>query len=304
VFAVNPVSRAGAFEVPKALHAYEVDEPLYHVRGQQLDLKVTLNHRMVVSARRNDGSWSAYGFETAQQVMEKPRRYLKSATHAGSGLVPSYDPSTSFMRLLGFFIGDGYAKGGNRIDFHLLKQRKVEYLKSLGFPVRALARDKYAVDLPGLGEWMRMHCYAADGQKQLPSWVFDMSEAQALALFDGLKNSDGSSRRKTWIYSTTSQQVADQFQALLHVHGKVGSFSYTDYGSETKRYIRVNVSDRIAPRVEPHQQGRSLSYEERLEPYKGMGSTARPRPLARSSSGEAVTFLSAGTARSSTRRGP
>jgi hypothetical protein len=84
-----------------------------------------------------------------------------------------------------------------------------------------------------------------------------------------MKNSDGSLRRKTWVYTTTSRQVAGMLQALLHTRGKVGSLTFTPYGDEGKMAIRVNVSDRTTPRVEPNQQGRSLSYKEALVPYEG-----------------------------------
>jgi intein/homing endonuclease len=268
LLAVNPSTQAAHFEKPLALHAYHVQEPLYFIAGQQLDLAVTANHRMVVSARKNDGTWTPFGFEEAREIEGKPRRYLKSVHFEGHGDVPAYDRSPAFMRLMGFFVGDGYTPGGNQISFHLKKQRKIDFLHSLGFPTRELAHNKLVVEMPGLGNWFRSNCYLSDRQKKIPEWALALSDVQAEALLDGLRNSDGSSRRRTWVYSTTSQQVADVLQALLHLHGKVGSFSFTNYNGG--RAIRVNVSERVTPRVETNQSGRSLSYEESFRAYEGM----------------------------------
>lgn len=269
LFAVDPTTSVGGFERPSALHAYDVDEPMYHVYGRALDLKVTLNHRMLVSARHKDGTWTPFEFDTAANVRGKPRRYLKSARFDGHGDVPAYARTTEFMRLLGFAIGDGYAVDGNQISFHLKKSRKVDFLKSLGFTVRDLKNNKYVVESAQLGSWFRANCYDDNGEKRIPAWVFGCTEAQALALFDGLRNSDGSAKRRTWVYDTTSQQVADTLQAMLHIHGQVGSFSYRTYGDDG-RSVRVNVSDRTMPRVEVCQKDRSRTYVEEMVPYRGM----------------------------------
>lgn len=269
LFAVDPTTSVGGFERPSALHAYDVDEPMYHVYGRALDLKVTLNHRMLVSARHKDGTWTPFEFDTAANVRGKPRRYLKSARFDGHGDVPAYARTTEFMRLLGFAIGDGYAVDGNQISFHLKKSRKVDFLKSLGFTVRDLKNNKYVVESAQLGSWFRANCYDDNGEKRIPEWAFGCTEAQALALFDGLRNSDGSAKRRTWVYDTTSQQVADTLQAMLHIHGQVGSFSYRTYGDDG-RSVRVNVSDRTMPRVEVCQKDRSRTYVEEMVPYRGM----------------------------------
>lgn len=268
LFAVDPLTKSGNFEKPSKLHSYDVEENMYHVKGQQLDLKVTLNHRMVVSARKNDGSWSPFGFDVAGGLIGKPRRYLKSAMYDGHSDVPTYERSASFMRLLGFFIGDGYALAGNQARFHLKKKRKIEYLKSLGFQIKSLASDHFAVVADGIGEWFRTNCYDEDGSKILPKWVLDLTEADSFAVFDGLRNSDGSNKRKTWVYDGTSKQVIDMLQALLHVHGKVGSITRRMYGDGVT-CMRVNVSDRTTPRVETEQSGRALTYSEAIVPYKG-----------------------------------
>lgn len=269
ILAVNLTDGTGSFERPSAIHSYLVNESLYHVCGQQLDLKVTGNHNMVVSSRHKDGSWTPFRLEKALAIQGKPRRYLKATSAIGSGRVPAYEISERFMALLGFTVGDGYAIQGNQVQFHLKKHRKVAFLYSLGFPTRALENHKYVVDMPGIGTWFRENCYSSTGEKLLPSWVLDLDEAQGLSLLEGLRNSDGSLKRDAWFYCTTSTQVANMLQAFLHTRGLVGCLSYTKYGDNSD-YIKVSISKRTKPRVETGQAGRSLTYSETLSQYSGL----------------------------------
>lgn len=103
--------------------------------------------------------------------------------------------------------------------------------------------------------------------KKFPDWALKTSAEEASAILEGLRNSDGSNKRNTWVYDTTSQSVADTLQALLHINGKTGSISYRK--TPTGFCIRINVSNRIHPRVEVNQSGRSLTYSDEFVHYNG-----------------------------------
>ena len=269
LLAVDIDTEKSHWEVPSHLHRYAVDEELYHVYGQQVDLKVTQHHRMVVSTRKHGGKWTPNKFVAANLVDNRPVRYLKATSYTGSA-VPElpWDVGVDFFKLLGFAIGDGYTFGGNQIQFHLKKNRKVAFLKSLDVSLVELKNDKYVVNLDGLGTWFRENCYGSEGEKQLPDWVLSLPKSYAEAILEGLKQSDGSNKRNTWVFSSTSKQVVDTVQALLALHGQSGSITSTSYG-DRQTYFRVNVSSRVRPRVECSQSGRSLSYKEEWVPYQG-----------------------------------
>ncbi len=270
--AVDIVTGACKYELPQALHSYEVDEDLYHVYGQQLDLKVTQNHRMVTSRRCSGNVWTPFAFEPASDVVGNGRRYLKSARLHDSTVsvhVPFDEVArASFFRFLGFFIGDGYSSGGNQALFHIRKQRKIDFLRSLNLPLKEYANGKFSVTLPKLGVWCDANCYDDKREKVLPAWVLGLNATDAQHVLEGLKASDGTLKRKTWVYTTTSVQVADMLQALLHTHGLVGCLSSQPYGDQGVVY-RINVSTRISPRVEVNHAGRSRTYAEECVRYRG-----------------------------------
>ena len=63
---------------PNAIYHYpDFDGEMYHVANQHVDLDVTMNHRMWVSQTE---SGESYGFEKAEDIVGKSRRYKKDAS--------------------------------------------------------------------------------------------------------------------------------------------------------------------------------------------------------------------------------
>ena len=48
---------------------------MYHVSNDNIDLDVTMNHRMWVSKQKNNNEWSKYDFEYAENIIGKRRKY-------------------------------------------------------------------------------------------------------------------------------------------------------------------------------------------------------------------------------------
>lgn len=282
VFSVDIRSGRGGWEVPSFLPRYTVDQELYHVMGQQVDLKVTFNHKMVVSSRKHGGGWTPFRLQPAEELWGRPVRYLKAASYTYTTTDDDEETYIHFpglaeliskdeedvWGLLGFFVGDGYAASDDRIEFHLKKPRKARYLESLGFSDLRQKGSKYTLEREGLGAWFRAHCYDNSGVKVLPLGVLKLSHHEAQSVLGGLRNSDGSVKRKTWCYYSTSRQVVDTLQALLHINGRTGGVS-CGLTPDGEPYYKVNVSDRVRPRVEISQKGRARTYSECKTPYKG-----------------------------------
>lgn len=264
LFSVDVATGVGEFSYPFGLHQRDFVGELYCLSGQQLDICVTADHLMIAARRKNATEWHPISMELAHDCAGHSRRYLTAAS-TSSGIAAPY--STQFMSLLGFFIGDGYADASNRVSFHLKKQRKIDYLLGLDVGIKPYAANKYA--LRGSDFDFRT-LYSPKKEKRIPDWVLSVSPELQKAFMDGLRNSDGSARRNTWVYCTTSIQVADTLQALLHMNGQSCSFSHTNYGHPEKVATRVNVSDRVSPRVELSCPSRRGLYDDEWLPYTGV----------------------------------
>lgn len=220
------------YETPSEVVAFPYQGDLYHVEHQGLSLAVTPDHKMWVSqARHIPGAsadvWAGWGLVPASELGHRSMvRYRKAAPYreglavlsAGLG---SIRDAEAFGKLVGFFVGDGYAnaKSPNSITFHLRKPRKIAYLQALadalGWELRCGAA--YSFVYPGLGAWFAEECYGDGGYKCLPSGALQSPLVVQCAILDGLRNSDGSTKRSSWVYMTNSEVLAGQVQ-ILGVH--------------------------------------------------------------------------------------
>lgn len=224
------------YELPKALIAQPYKGSMYRVNHGGVDLLVTPNHRMYVS-RRVRGKWSPYRLQEAEALGHlSMQRYtkiapLRESDTSASDYIPEGVDVGAFLQLLGFFVGDGHAgpSDKNAIRFHLKKKRKIDYIielaNRLNFEFRTHASDGYSIHFNELGALMKTYCYNDEKHKQLPDWVLRLAQTEALHVLDGLRNSDGSTKRQTWEYSTTYKNLAEQIQ-LLALHSGQAAHIY------------------------------------------------------------------------------
>jgi hypothetical protein len=113
-------------------------------------------------------------------------------------------------QFIGFYLGDGYLID-TTIGFHLKKERKINYIKGvldqLGWKYSC---NKYKDGTFRLRVYLNSHipliletCGAGTAAKRIGKW--DMEHY--VGIFDGLKNSDGSVKRNTWVYCTISDNL-------------------------------------------------------------------------------------------------
>lgn len=275
--AYNTKSGVVEFEKPSAVQRWDYDDKMYSLYGQALDFLVSPDHRMIVQNRKKNGSWSESYAVTAEEVYGKPVRYITTGNLSKNERVefstPIEDPL--FWSLIGFWIGDGDKHSStNVIRFHLRLQRKIDYLKSicdsLGIEVYTTENDKYNVSFPNIGEWMRENCLDDGGNKKIPNGYMRLETNLVQNLFDGLRNSDGTTRRNTWAYSTTSKTLADQMQAIASVNDLKFTLNVEmrENPNHSDLYI-LRLTDRIYPRVEVSQNSRSRTYIEEWVNYRG-----------------------------------
>ena len=265
------------FEKPSAVQRWDYNDKMYHLEGQSLDFLVSPDHRMIVQNRKNDGSWSgSYGM-TANKVYGKPVRYITTGNLSNSNRTYISTPidNPSFWALIGFWIGDGdIHTSKNTLRFHLKKDRKIKYLETLcselDIDFYATENDRYVVSYPEIGEWMKSNCSTIERQKRFPNGYLRLEKDCVHNLLDGLKNSDGTIRRNTWGYSTTSKLLSEQIQALASVNDLrfTCSVEERDNPNHSDLYL-LRMTDRIYPRVEINQATRSKTYKEEWVDYIG-----------------------------------
>lgn len=145
-------------------------------------------------------------------------------------------PQYQFGQLCGFFIGDGYVtKDGtkSKIYFRLKKGRKIQYLSDA---VAALNGDcessddlTYRVSLPSIAGLVSLFSKLflnEGGFKTINRSIFTCNQQFVDGLFDGLKNSDGSVKRNTWVYGTSSVELKDRLIELGALFGYALTVSY------------------------------------------------------------------------------
>lgn len=272
VCAVNPKTHKARFEKPSYIYKNYYNEPMYYVKSQQLDLAVTKNHRMLVSQKRKaDGSdyGSDWECQTSQEVSGESRKYLKTSYIHNNDVY-----NANFAKLIGFFIGDGYQNSPTKPPkFHIKKERKIKYLKSLGFEIVSLASNKYKVKLTEEQTNILYLCYNHNKEKQIPLSIFKLSNNDVNNIIEGLKNSDGSvkprHKYKEWTYSTTSFLLKEQLKTLGCLHGFVFTEQkpreYKDKNYKT--LYRLCYSNRIHPEIS-NMDSRKVGVDY-WEPYSG-----------------------------------
>lgn len=268
------------FECPSAVQHWDYVGKMYHLEGQALDFLVSPDHRMIVQSRKNDGSWSERYAITAEDAFSKPVRYSTSGNLSENERIFIDTPidNPSFWALVGFWVGDGDSyTSQNTLRFHLKRKRKIEYLQNLceelGLDFYPTQNDRYVVSYPNIGQWMQRNClYSlyATFLKKLPNGYLKLEKDCVSNLLDGLRNSDGTSRRNTWSYSTTSYELASQLQAIAALNNLkftcVKEVRSNEYHNDIY-YLRL--TDRIYPRVEISQSTRSRTYSEQWVDYEG-----------------------------------
>lgn len=280
VVAVNIQTGQGHFESPIAYQKHTINDKIYQVKGQNLSLAVTLDHRMVVAHRQKGGGWTDYYFASAADVAGKPRKYLNSTClkfdqrcSYPQDLPSGYDPE-NLMKLAGFFIGDGCINNASIYTrFRIRKQNKIDYLYKLGFEIKEHPNDRYSLTDSKVAAWLQQ-TFTHNQEKFIPWSYLNLTPDLIVCLLEGMRVTDGTQKSSTWSYDSTSEQVLDFLQAILHLNGESGSYSLNNpnQGEEHKNHKpcgRVHISKRREPRVEISQNNRSRSYVESIESYQG-----------------------------------
>lgn len=238
LLAVDIQTGASHFETPKALHAYAIKpgDHLYSITSQRLDQLVTHDHRMVISSRRKDGTWSGFRFERACGVIGRPVRYrVTSDLSFSDRRLPIDRPAgvdfLDALRLAGFYYGDGVRSSSIEprcLRFRLRKQRKISYLQEIGSSVGVLeprASDRFTVYCDAVASWVERH-FSHEHGKTVPAWLVRLPRSEFFAFLEGLRQSDGTRYKpatahggESWAIDSCEKEALERIQAGAVLNG-------------------------------------------------------------------------------------
>lgn len=217
---------------------------MFEVNSHDLDFKVTDKHTMLGHAlktmieRHNTPSYKPFKF-TDKASAKSPKDFLFECPFK----LPTAPVSSSegfeldpLGQLIGMYIGDGY-KSRRQMRFHFKKTRKIVYLQNvlnkLGLAYEVKQGDvlkgtmRIAIRANPLLEVIFQTCGTSSSTKRIGVWDINLYPS----IFDGLKNSDGSLKRKTWVYSTTSERLNQDFLSFAPLAGLTASSNKMQKGS-------------------------------------------------------------------------
>jgi DNA-directed RNA polymerase II subunit RPB2 len=235
VYCLDPKTDAITYEHPICTVSFDcVDEPMYTLESQQVDLCTTMNHKMWVQVRGK----SAYELVEAKEVMGKRVRYQKTAKNINPDYVFTIPDSSvtlpiePWLEFLGLWVSDGWVAQGKPLRGRTEGELRI-VLTALVPEHRAqlhrvcTALGLHIVEEPTQKEMIIYHHEIAKylqtfsvgaNHKRLPAWVFELSEAQSRQLLHGLLSGDGyTSKRGALCYYTSSKGLCEDVQRLcLH----------------------------------------------------------------------------------------
>ncbi len=234
------------YQNPIALQEYDVDDEIYHIKSNQVDLLVTKNHRMYVSNRGDRN----FIMENAENIINK-RRYYKKNCNLWIPDVSNNIPKefiiidnnlvkfeieskliidiNDWLQFIGLWYAEGWVKKNTKYaNFAADKPRVKEYLTNFCNKYNLeIYKDKYhssdneenrwRITSKAIGNYLEIYSVGAINKK-LPEWTWLLNREQCKFLIKGMLLGDGHIMNNgTERYDTSSVQLADDFQKLcLH----------------------------------------------------------------------------------------
>jgi hypothetical protein len=242
------------YDYPKEIMSYDYDGELYKVKSNQVDLEVTLNHRMYIGNR--DGE--KYKIEEAKNIIGKRVKYIKNVEIYNQNTIDEYFTLPSFndipekkinlkafLVVFGIWMAEGWVHN-NQIGYASHKNRVKKELEInfniLGYEI---TKRKDGKDDNILNRWIikdKQLCnffeeYSVGAiNKFLPDWVWKLSMKDSEILMNSMILGDGHYMKNgTLRYDTSSEKLADDFQRLC-LHAGYSANKYLKYEAGHESY--------------------------------------------------------------------
>ena len=212
---------------PTEKYEYDcIDEELYHIQSQQINIYCTKNHKLYIQKRDKKN----YELIEAKDVFGKRVRFKKNAHNNNPDIEymifdkNKYDMN-NFLKFLGSFISDGWVDEGNkhrRIAISMSKLRKKTFIENtlnqlnINYNMRS---DRVLIgnNYKEIIDYLKKLSVGASN-KYLPNFVWKLSQKQSIILLESLIQGDGHiDKNGCYSYCTSSIILANDIQKLaLH----------------------------------------------------------------------------------------
>jgi hypothetical protein len=231
------------YQNPLIIAEYEVDEEMYEVKTKIISQCVTKNHGLFVSRRSSKNGKDIYlQYELMEPTKVHNKKRLKYKTN-GINTNPDIDsysfgkttvPMDLWLQYLGMWISDGYlSKDG--VETNVSRSRKIKFIKNVldtigvkyksytyegkdGREPRTFIR---VTDHDWRHEFIALN--VGSGNKYLPDYTWKLSQRQSEILLNSLIEGDGTKDRNSLKFTTSSKQLANDFQRLCIHSGYSGN---------------------------------------------------------------------------------
>jgi DNA-directed RNA polymerase II subunit RPB2 len=233
------------YDFPTEVMSYDCDEEIYKIKSDQVDLEVTLNHRMYIE----DENGTNYNIKEAKEIIGEKVKYLKNIELYNKNnnneyfILPGYDDIherrvdiKAFLVIFGIWIAEGCIHN-NQIEFATHKNRVKEALE-LNFKIIGYEKDnennvildKFIIKDKQLFYFFKEYSFR-EINKFLPDWVWDLSKENSEILMNSIVLGGGSYMNEKMRYDTCSEKLADDFQRLC-LHAGYSANKYIEYKDE------------------------------------------------------------------------
>jgi thymidylate synthase (FAD) len=208
-----------SFVEPLQLHKSFFDGQMIVADGKNYNYSVTPHHRMLFKRRTKTG-YLPWEIGTSDGTFGKEKRMRQTASVDLTNLdAKEYNEGM----YLGFLLGDGYRSTGKKVHVRLKKERKISYLISILDALKkpytsVVGKDGVTVFKIEDGS---IELYDDEGDKSYCiKKIVECGWSFTKGVFDGLLNSDGSVKRNTHTFSSSSRALMDLFITLASFVGE------------------------------------------------------------------------------------
>ena len=236
---------------------------MYETNSQTVNFKVSEGHKFIFGTRSTKG----LRVEDIEHLYERKEFKIPNVAAKPINLESKFTKEE--LQLFGFFIGDGTkSKDSNKLIFHLKKERKIEYLKSLNFDSLHIHQKEDGTYYCSVNSnILPTQFYDNSGNKIIPLELFNENIEY---LLDGLINSDGhTSKTNTILFDTSSKPLSKQLALLFTIHGI--NFRLSDAASYKEngmyRFTLVKASPITFVKDARHKEERLMKTNENCHIY-------------------------------------
>lgn len=267
VATLNPSNDEIVYQPVKNIYKYSNIDKLYEISNQQIDLSVTLNHKMYIKKRGKD----YFELVEAKDIIGKRVEYKKDGIWKCDykPYVEIEDvkiPIKIYAEFMGYYLSEGCtinAVNGRGAKDYLIcitqvkpktkeKMFKVTEQVAFLFGRNAFVNNSKNIKISDKRLYNHLHPFGKSYEKYIPDIIMNSTQ-EVIRIFleayidgDGNRKNDCNRKTEQWSIFTTSKKMADQLQELALKAGwsaniseinKIGDISYINGRKVISKHI-------------------------------------------------------------------